>query len=149
MSNSIIGESDIPSSFTSSPDRPFEMVGVRDQYLKLYDVPNKRLTDDEIKALAKEPHFKPDTSRIDKLTKEANEKEAQEFHERKLYNLSMQEIGFRISDSWHDIIDDLLHFNTADGVRGFVEIFLQHDRLIYLGITLMLFTIAPLFIRSV
>ena len=148
MSNAIIGDSDIPTSYTSSPDRPFEMIGVRDQYLELQNVPNERLNDEQVKELANQPHFKPDSSRIDKMTKEANEKEQQEFEERKFYNLSLKEIGWRISDSWHDIIDDMLHFNFQDGPRGFIEIFLHADRLIYIGVTLMLFTIAALLIQS-
>lgn len=149
MSNAIIGDSDIPTSFTSSPDRPFEPIGVRDQYLELHDVPNERLTDEQVQELANQPHFKPDTSRIDKMTEEANEKEDQGFEERKLYNLSIKEIGHRISDSWHDIIDDMLHFNVQDGARGFLEIFLAHDRLIYIGITIMIFTIAAALIQTV
>ena len=149
MSNNIIGDSDIPSSYTTSPDRPFEMLGVRDQYLKLYDVPNKRLTDDEVKQLADEPLLKPDDSRIDNMTKEANAKLEKDFEERKLYNLSIKQIGYRVSDSWHDMIDDALHFDYRDGARGFLEIFLKEDRLIYLGITLMIFTIVALLIRSV
>lgn len=146
--NSIIVDSDIPDSYTTSPDRPFEMIGVRDQYLKLQDVPNERLTDEQVQELAKQPHFENDTSRIDKMSQEANAKAESEFQERKLYNLSVKQIGFRISDTWHDIIDDMLFFNKNDGVRGFMDIFLKEDRLIYLGITLMLFTIVALFIRS-
>lgn len=149
MSNAIIGDSDIPTSYTTTPERPFEPIGVRDQYFALYDVPNERLTDEQVKELVKKPDFTPDTSRIDKMTKDANETESKDFEERKLYNLSMKEIAYRISDSWHDIIDDALHFDIQDGARGFLEIFLAHDRLVYIGITIMIFTIAAALIQSV
>ena len=148
MSNAIIGDSNIPTSYTTSPDRPFEPIGVRDQYLELHSVPNERLSDEQVQELANEPHFNNDTSRIDKMTKEANEKELKDFEERKLYNLSVKEIAYRISDSWHDILDDMLHFSVQDGARGFLEIFLAHDRLIYIGITIMIFTIAAALIQT-
>lgn len=145
-----VGRSDeIPKSFTESPERPFEMVGVRDQYLKEFDRNNQRLTEEQVQQLANEPTITRDTSRIDNMTKEANETSQQAFEERKLYNLSMKEIAFRLSDTWHDIIDGLLHFDTSDGFRGFIDVFIREDRLIYIGITLMIFSIASMLIRSV
>jgi hypothetical protein len=147
MSNNIILDSDIPTSYTTSPDRPFESIGVRDQYIDKYNVPNKELTDKERQNMPKDNN---PNERIDKMTNEANEKSEAAFQERKIYNLSIQEIGFRISDTWHDLIDDVTSFNLLrDGYRGIIEIFVKDDRLIYLGITLMIFTIAALFIRAV
>lgn len=145
-----IGRSDeIPSSFTDSPDRPFEMVGVRDQYIQSFDRPNERLTDEQVQELAKKAQFNKSTERIDTLSDIANADSRQVFEERKLYNLSLKQIGFRISDTWVDMIDDLLHFNPRDGFRGFLDVFIRDDRLIYLGITMMIFSISALLIRSV
>ena len=148
--NATVGRSDeIPKSFTDSPDRPFEMVGVRDQYIKEFDRPNERLTDKQVQELAKQPQFNKSTERIDNLSNIANTNSRQVFEERKLYNLSLKQIGFRISDTWHGVIDDLLHMNARDGFRGFLDVFVREDRLIYLGITLMVFSISALLIRSV
>jgi hypothetical protein len=146
--NNVVVDSDIPSSYTSSAERPFEMVGVRDQYIDKYNVSNKDLTDEERQNMPKDTSNP--TERIDKMTREANEKAQSEFQERKIYNLSVKEIGFKISDAWHDMMDDLLNIDLKNnGFRGVIEIFVKDDRLIYLGITLMVFTIAALLIRSV
>lgn len=147
--NITVGDQDIPQSYTTSPDRPFEMVGVRDQYLKLFDKNNERLTDEQVKELAKNPHFTTDNSRINTLSSEANTKRKQEYEQQKFYKMSLQDLTYRVSDSWSDILDDVLYFDTSDGIRGFVQIFLNGDRLIYIGITLFIFTILVLMIRSV
>jgi hypothetical protein len=126
------------------------MIGVRDQYIDKYDVPNKELTDEERQNMSKKSSNSNERNeRINKMTKKANEKSESDFQERKIYNLSVKEIGFRISDTWHDVMDDMLNISLKNGYRGILEIFVKEDRLIYLGITLMLFTIAALFIRSV
>lgn len=147
--NITVGDQDIPKSFTTSPDRPFEMVGVRDQYLQLFDKNNERLTDEQVVELANKPHFTPDNSRIRSMSSEANEQRKQEYEQQKFYKMSLQDLTYRVSDSWSDILDDILYFDTNDGVRGFIQIFLNGDRLVYIGITLFIFTILVLMIRSV
>jgi hypothetical protein len=149
MSNVTVADNDIPKSYTASPDRPFEMVGVRDQYLKLFDRNNATLTDEQVKELANQPLFKKDTSRLSTLSEEANAKRKQEYEEQKFYKMSLQDLSYRVSDSWHDILDDILLFDKNDGIRGFLDIFIASDRLVYIGITLFVFTILVLMIRSV
>jgi hypothetical protein len=147
--NLSVGDPDIPKSYTTSPDRPFEMVGKRDQYLKLFDRNNQRLTDEQVQELAKQPHFKKDTSRLTTLAEQANLQRQLEYEQQKFYKMSLQDLAYRTSDTWHNILDDLLYFDTDDGVRGFVEIFIVGDRLLYLGLTLFIFTVLILMIRSV
>ena len=145
----IVADNDIPKSFTTSPDRPFEMVGVRDQYLKMFDRNNQRLTEEEVVELANQPLFSKNTERLTKLSEAANIKRKQEFQQQKFYKMSLEDLAYRLSDTWADVIDDLLTFDTSDGVRGFLEIFIVSDRLVYLGITLFVFTLLVLMIRSV
>lgn len=149
MNNLTVDDRDIPRSYTTSPDRPFEMLGVRDQYLKLYDRNNATLTQEQAAELANQPHFINDTSRIDTLSAEANLKRKQEYESQKFYKMSLQDLAYRVSDTWSDIIDDTLSYETRDGVRGFFEIFVASDRLVYIGITLFVFTVLVLMIRSV
>ena len=145
----IVADNDIPRSFTTSPDRPFEMVGVRDQYLKLFDRNNQRLNQEEVVELANQPLFSKNTSRLTSLEDEANAKRKKEYNQQKFYKMSIEDLSYRISDTWSDVLDDTLSFEKKDGVRGFLEIFITSDRLVYLGITLFIFTILVLMIRSV
>lgn len=149
MSNVTVADDDIPKSYTTSPDRPFEMVGVRDQYLKLFDRNNATLTQDQVNELASQPLFTNNTARLASLSEEANMKRKQEFEHQKFYKMSLQDLSYRISDTWHDMIDDILVYNKNDGIRGFLSIFIASDRLVYIGITLFIFTILVLMIRSV
>lgn len=149
MNNLTVADGDIPKSYTTSPDRPFEMVGVRDQYLKLYDRNNATLTQEQVVELANQPHFVNDTSRLDTMAQESNLKRKQEYESQKFYKMSLQDLSYRVSDTWSDIIDDTLSYDAKDGVRGFLEIYIASDRLVYIGITLFVFTILVLMIRSV
>ena len=101
------------------------------------------------KELAKNPPPLPKSTRLDDLTTQANQLQERSSEERKLYNLSLKQIGYRISDTWFDIMDDTLKFNPQNGARGIVEIFTKEDRLIYLGMTLMLFTIVIVLLTSI
>jgi hypothetical protein len=150
MSNNLtVTDGDIPKSYTTSPDRPFDMLGVRDQYLKLYDRNNATLTQAQAAELANQPHFVNDTSRLTTLGAEANLKRKQEYESQKFYKMSLQDLSYRVSDTWSDIIDDTLAYDSQDGVRGFLQIFVASDRLVYIGITLFVFTMLVLMIRSV
>ena len=149
MNNLTVANGDIPKSYTTSPDRPFEMIGVRDQYLKLYDINNTSLTEEQVEKLAKQPHFIKDTSRLDTLSAEANLKRKQEYESQKFYKMSIQDLSYRVSDTWSNIIDDTLAYDSKDGIRGFLEIFIASDRLVYIGNTLFVITILVLMIRSV
>ena len=60
-----------------------------------------------------------------------NELEKLRDEEVKIYNLSVKEIAHRTSDTVHNIMDDVLTYNTSDGFRGFLHIFTRSDRLMY------------------
>jgi len=149
---SMIVNSGIPAQYTTSPDRPFDPIGIRDQYVKLQDVPNKTLTDEEVKQMATNPPVNGGADaakRLATMNADANQADTKQNEEQKIYNMSVKEIGYKVSDTTHDILDDLLHFDKSDGMRGFLEIFIKGDRMIYVGIIIMMFTIAGLLIRSV
>jgi len=146
----IIEEDTIPRSFTPSVDRPFEPIGIRQRHLQRFkpDDQDERLTDEQLIALTKNPIIQLTDERIKKLTEEANKKRIQEVEDVKIYNLSIKEVGVRTSKVVHSIIDDMLMYNTEDGVKGFLHIFIKEDRLMYVGIVLITFTILLMLIKT-
>lgn len=148
MSQSVQEES-IPSSFTTSVDRPFEPVGIRDLTDQLFDRNNQRLTDEQVQQIINNPQPGPDPNeRINRLSDEANADAAAEFESEKIYNLSLKQVATRTTKTVHDILDDLVTFNTADGVRGFIQIFIQSDRLMYVGIIIIVVTLLIMILKS-
>lgn len=145
----IIEDSSIPSSFTSSVDRPFDPVGVRwlHEQDQIAGRNNERLTDEQVKELIENPKITKST-RLTDMTATENALREKEFQEVKIYNLSIKEIAHRTSDTVHEIMDDMLEYNTNDGVRGFIHIFTQSDRLMYMGIIVIAFTIILLLIKT-
>lgn len=139
----------IPKSFTASVDRPFEPVGVRELTSQLYDRNNQRLTDEQVQALITNPQPPKDQfARIKSMSDEANAENLAEFEEEKVYNLSLRELARRTTNTVHDILDDLVNFNPSDGVRGFIQIFIQSDRLIYVGGIIVAFTLLVMLMRT-
>ena len=145
----IIEDTSIPNSFTPSVERPFEQIGVRSALDEEHSFGrnNERLTDEQVKALIENPQITQSTRPQDMTTKE-NQKRQQENQEIKIYNLSVKQIAYRTSDTVHDIMDDMLQYNTEDGMRGFVHIFTKSDRLMYIGIIIIIFTIILLLIKT-
>lgn len=145
----IIQDTSIPSSFTTSVDRPFDPVGVRwlHEQDQIAGRNNERLSDEQVKALIKDPMITQST-RLKDLTDEENKRREQEFQQVKIYNLSVKDIAYRTSDTVHDIMDDVLGFNPDDGARGFIHIFTKSDRLMYIGIIVIIFTIILLLIKT-
>ena len=144
----IISES-IPTSFTASVDRPFEMEGVRwahENEMKM-SRGNERLSQEQLKELIENPQI-TESTRLERLTKQANKEFAQSLQEEKIYNMSLKDLTFRTSDTIHNVIDDLVEFNSDDGVRGFIHIFTKSDRLIYVGIIVIVLTILLLLIKT-
>jgi hypothetical protein len=145
----VVSDSSIPSSFTPSVDRPFEPIGVRTTNLDEINAgrSNERLTDEQVKALIANPQLTKST-RLQDMSKEANDARTAEDEDIKIYNLSVKDIAYRTSDTVHNIMDDMLDYNTQDGVRGFLTIFTRADRLIYIGILVIVFTIIMLLIKT-
>ena len=148
--NQTIIEDTIPKSFTISVDRPFEPIGIKqlyDQRLKPVDQ-SERLTDEQMIALTKNPIIEPNNERLQNLTNQANEKRLQDVKDVKIYNLSIKEIGVKTSSALHSILDDMLLYNPQDGVKGIIHIFTKEDRLMYVGITVIAFTIILMLIKT-
>lgn len=147
MTTPIIENSDIPTSFSQSVDRPFEPVGVRTLAGQEQAVGrnNERLTDEQIKELIKNPQIKKST-RLQDLTQTENELRDKDVEEDQIYNLSIKEIGYRTSDTIHNILDDILQYQSKDGIRGILHIFTKSDRLIYIGLIIIFFSIIILLI---
>lgn len=139
----------IPSSFTTSVDRPFDPEGVRwsndDDFRAGRN--NERLNEEQIRELIKNPNIKRD-NRMQKMTKETNQQNAKEAESVKIYNMSILDIATRTSDAVHGIMDEMLNYDSQDGMRGVLHIFARSDRLIYVGILIVIFTILVLLIKT-
>lgn len=149
MSNQTIEESSIPKSFTASVDRPFDPVGIRDLTTQLYDRNNQHLTDEQIQQVINNPQPAPDpNARVKQMSKDENARAMAEFEQEKVYNLSLKQLANRTTTTIHDILDDLVNFNVKDGIRGFIQIFIQSDRMVYLGFIIVAFTMLVMLFKS-
>ena len=142
-------ETGIPKSFTASVDRPFEPIGVRDLLSKQFDRNNQRLTDEQVQAIINNPQPPKDPNeRIKGMSDGANVDALAEYEEEKVYNLSVRELARRTTNTVHDILDDLVNFNPQDGVRGFIQIFIQSDRLMYVGGIVIVFALLVMLMKT-
>lgn len=145
----IISDSSIPSSFTPSVDRPFDPIGVRTMYENEMQAgrSNERLTDAQIQELTRNPQISKNT-RLQDLSDTENERRLRQSEGIKIYNLSLLDLAHRTSDTVHNVMDELLDFDPKDGTRGIIDIFTRSDRLVYIGILIILFTIIILLIKT-
>jgi hypothetical protein len=149
MSRNVTVQQDIPISFTTSVDRPFDPIGIRDLSAPGYDRNNQRLSDQQVEDLIKNPPpIKDPNERLNTLSKGDNDKKQAEFESEKIYNLSLSQLASRTTKTVHDVLDDLVNFNPQDGIRGMLQIFTQSDRLMYIGIIVIVFTILILLFKS-
>lgn len=140
---------DVPKSFTASVDRPFDPVSVRLLTSQLFDRNNQRLSDAQVQEMVLNPPPAPNRDeRINKMSAEANAAAANTYESEKLYNMTVRDIGARLANTVHNILDDLVNYNTADGVEGFISIFTKSDRLMFVGIVVILITLAAILFRS-
>jgi len=147
MSQAQIVEENIPSSFTPSVDRPFDPVGVRWKHDQMFDRNNERLTDEQMAELIENPQIQKST-RLQDLSNEANKEREEASEEIKIYNMSLKELANRTSTSMMDVMDDLVNFDPGDGFRGILHILTKSDRLVYVGIIVVVFTILLLLIKT-
>ena len=145
----IIQDRSIPSSFTPSVDRPFDPVGVRSYHEEemMAGRNNERLSDEQVKALIENPEITKNT-RMQDMSQAENRRREEANEEIKIYNLSVKDIAYRTSDTVHSVLDDMLHYDSNDGWRGFLHIFTKSDRLIYVGILVLVFTIILALIKT-
>lgn len=80
-------------------------------------------------------------NKLNELSNVANEKE-NEKHENKLFvNLSIKEIFYNLIDTIIDILNELLDLPEKRDINNYLEIFFQKDRMIYVGIFLIIISI--------
>jgi hypothetical protein len=143
-----VSDFDVPHSFSASTNRAFDPIGVRDIYDAQFDRNNQRLTQEEVRQIIDAPPPPPQETRAERLTREENARRESAFEEKKFYNLSLKEIAFRASEVFQDILDDLLDYEIRDGFRGLLKPFIAGDRLVYLGIWVMVIGLFVMLIRS-
>lgn len=149
MSKNVTVVPNIPKSFTPSVDRPFEPVGVRDLNAQLFNRNNERLSDAQVQQLITNPPAKPDpNARVNELSAQENARLQREFESEKVYNLSLAQLAKRTTSTVHDIMDDIVNFNPSDGIRGFLQIFTQSDRLMYIGIIVIALTMLIMLFKT-
>jgi hypothetical protein len=136
----------IPSSFTASVDRPFDPIGIRDLDAQLFNRDNQRLTDAQVEELVQNPPSASTNNRLEAMNAQAND--STNFGNQKIYNMGFREVAIRLTNTIHDILDDLVNFNRADGIRGLLSIFTQSDRLMYLGLMVVVITIGMMLFRT-
>lgn len=139
----------IPRTFSASTDRPFDPVSIRELSTQLFDRNNERLTDTEVQQMIENP--KPPSNpnaRIEHLTEEANKEAVRGNSAKMIHNMSLKEIASRLADTVHGVLDDLVNFNRADGIHGFLHIFIQSDRLVFVGIIIVLVTLAAMVLKA-
>lgn len=128
---------------------PFKQIGVREIYDEPYNQPSKRLTDDEIKELIKNPRIQKPT-RLKDLSRDANREATQIKEEEKIYNMSVKQIAYNTSDAMTDILNETLSGSwSKHGVDGLLRVLTKQDRLIYIGIVMIMISILSLLIRTV
>ena len=103
----------------------------------------------QVQQLINNPQLPTDPNkRIKGLSDDANAGALAEFEEEKVYNLSVRELARRTTNAVHDILDDLVNFNPRDGVRGFIQIFIQSDRLMYVGGIIIAFALLVMLMKT-
>ena len=131
-----------PPSYDNVFGNQFHEIRVRDDYLddlKQYRSQEERLTEDQLDEL---PPLEK-SQRLERLVKRAHDAQEKEYEKRKIYNMSLLQIYRKTGRVTTNILDDLL--NSPESLllhpKRLVSIFTKGDRLIYVGIVTMLFTI--------
>jgi len=142
---------EIPRSFDQYIGPPFKPIHIRELYDKL-QTPNKkrRLTDSEVQAIVQNPNkLLPQLNRLNVLSDDANNKLQEKAIIERFYNMNFQQIAENIVKTVANVIDDIITFEWSDeGLEGLIEIFVKDDRLIYLGMVVMIFSILVMLIRE-
>jgi len=80
-------------------------------------------------------------NKLNELSNVANEKE-NEKHENKLFvNLSIKEIFYNLIETIIDILNEILDLPEKRDINNYLQIFFQKDRMIYVGIFLIIISI--------
>ena len=150
LTNLTISNYEVPRNYGRNigpPFKPIEVRNIHDDLHESYRRKNKRLTDTEIKELVLNPNL-PKSTRLKDLSQTANEKTTARFHKEKFYNMSFTQIANKISNTVSDVLNDLLKYKLSQGFDDFVQIFGSEDRLIYLGMIIVVFSLIVMLIRT-
>jgi len=114
-----------------------------------------RLTDEEIEVIARDPVLRPEVVKkaqqktLDALTTVSNNNEQEKNEKEQFMNLPIKEVLYRMSNSWVNIIDDLLNKpENKNWTEHIQETFSKDDRLIYFGLSVSIMAILLSLIRS-
>ena len=100
-----------------------------------------RLSDEEIRVLIKSPLLRP-SRRLEKLTQQENADLEKNKRMSDLVNLSITELAQNLSNTFNDVLTDLLSGNIS------LDTFIGNNRLIYIGIFMILLSLFVMLINS-
>lgn len=75
------------------------------------------------------------------LTAKENAEQSRQIVHRQFINLSLLEIANNISTTFISIINELLDSSKPKGMNDMLEVFFVGDRMIYVGLSVFLFTL--------
>lgn len=84
-------------------------------------------------------------STLDEMTNDTNENSKELANSKYFFNLSIGSIATNTSKTVNGIINDL--FNIGSLNHSFIQIFIKEDRLIYIGILMVIITLLIILIR--
>ena len=127
------------------PNGLFEYVEERPNSVPLADTiakqlkfqEQRRLTGDEILEVIQEARNRPrfqSFRRLQELAREENEKKEEEQKRTDVLNMSLKNFWWNTSDRMNGILDDVANFEEQ---KSLYDIFMKGDRLIYLGIVII------------
>lgn len=135
-------------SYSSRIGLPFKQIATRNfnDDLDPFRKENKRLTDAEVQYLQQNPSvFEPKLGeRLEEKNKTENKERKRFYKKQKFYNKSLKTIGYDLTETIWAIMDDLFNYTPAfsiNGVTDFIDIFIKEDRMVYIGIIILFFSI--------
>lgn len=114
---------------------------------------SNRLSQHEISELIRNPVLRG-SALLEQLTKAEQDKTDQIYKERQFFNMSLKQLGEKMSTSYIKIMNDLLEFKadgetTTENINSVTNIFFREDRLLYLGMSLILLALIFTLISSI
>ena len=141
---------EISNRYESTIGPPFKPIPIRQIWdpIDPGSVREKRLSEEEVQELIDNPMLEKST-RLSDMSIEANKEEVELQDSKKIYNMSVKNILTGTSDSVISTIDDLLNYRPSDGLYELINIFAKENRLIYLGILIVIFSLIIIGIRQI
>ncbi len=144
----ITGDQDeIPRNFDAVIGPPFKPIHMREIWDPKPKNREKRLSEHEVREFINNPTVKKST-RLRDMSKGATEERIEKHEREKIYNMSVRGIIGKTNQTIVTIINELLDYNPKSGFEGFMNIFMKEDRLIYIGLVIVIFSFIVLLIRT-